>query len=407
MRILVTCDRYPGLPLDGLTLRIYHYAKYLSARHELDLVCLGDDTEAYPEIESCFRHVRRFPKPERSAPPTNRLGWLAAGLNPGTLCLRSPEAQAYIEEAVADGGYDLIWDAGCNMLFNLVAARKNLPLLADQVDDSFLRLTRDIRLAPTPYAKLWSMKQMLLSWMFAFQYLRTAGAVLFVSQADADSFKRFMPFANSVVVENGVDEAYFRPDATSTPDHDSSVPEIVFEGSMFFTPNIDAARYFVETVFPLIRQALPDARFTIVGRNPSNEVKALAGNGVVVTGSVPDVRPYLQRAGVFVCPMRSGAGIKNKILQAWAMGKAIVSTTEGVGSLKVSDGQNILIRNTPRAFADAVVGLLREPDKATQLGDAGRSTIESHYTWTAKARELETLMEQIVQKHASSQRSRL
>lgn len=406
MRILVTCDRYPGLPLDGLTLRIYHYAKYLSARHELDLVCLDVDAEAYPEIESCFRRVRRFPKPARSAPPTTRLGWLAAGLNPGTLCLHSPEAQAHLENTVAEGDYDLIWDAGCNMLFHLAGVRKTLPLLADQVDDSFLRLVRDIRLAPTPYARLWSMKQMLLSWMFAFKHLRTAGAVLFVSQADADSFKRFMPLANAVVVENGVDEAYFRPDAALAPGPVSTGLEIVFEGSMFFTPNIDAARYFVEAIFPLIRQSLPDAHFTIVGRNPTDEVKALAGPGVTVTGSVPDVRPYLQSAGVFVCPMRSGAGIKNKILQAWSMGKAIVSTSAGVGSLKVTDGQNILIRNTPQAFADAVVNLLRDPARAAQLGEAGRSTIVSHYTWAAKARELETLMERIVDKHAARNRGR-
>lgn len=406
MRILVTCDRYPGLPLDGLTLRIHHYAKYLSTHHELDLVCLGDATEPNSEIESYFTQVRRFPMPARSAPPATRLGWLFAGLNPGTLCLHSHEVQAYLEQTVRERHYDLVWDAGCNMLFSLVTIRRTLPLLADQVDDSFLRLVREIRLAPTAYARLWSLKQMLLSWMFAWQHLRKAGAVLFVSQADADSFGKFMPFANTVVVENGVDEAYFSPDSPSIPDYYSDVPEIVFEGSMFFTPNIDAARYFVEAIFPLIRKVLPQTRFTVVGRDPTDEVKALAGDGVAVTGSVPDVRPYLKNAAVFVCPMRSGAGIKNKILQAWAMGKAIVSTSAGVGSLKVADGQNILVRNTPQAFADAVIELLRNPGQAAQLGAAGRSTIEAHYTWTAKARELESLMEQIVQTHASNNRGR-
>lgn len=402
MRILVTCDRYPGLPLDGLTLRIHHYAKYLCVHHELDLVCLGDDTETNQEIETFFRDVQRFPHPTPSI-PGNLLSKLASGLNPATLFPHSPEVQAHLLEYVDDGHYDLIWDAGCNMLFNLETLRRSVPLLADQVDDSFLRMQRELRLASTPYTKLWTLKQLALTWLFSFHHLRKAGAVLFVSQADADSFKNLMPFANTSVVENGVDEAYFFPDNTSPPDQGQEVPEIVFEGSMFFAPNIDAARYFVEAIFPLIRKELPLARFTIVGRNPTEEVMALAGNGVEVTGSVPDVRPYLQRAGVFVCPMRSGAGIKNKILQAWAMGKAIVSTTEGVGSLKVSEGHNILIRNTPHDFANSVVDLLRNPAKAAQLGDAGRNTIESHYTWDAKARELEALMEQIVQNHSSSQ----
>ncbi|MGA8033892.1 MAG: glycosyltransferase family 4 protein, partial [Casimicrobiaceae bacterium] len=117
--------------------------------------------------------------------------------------------------------------------------------------------------------------------------------------------------------------------------------------------------------------------------------------------SVEDVRPYLARARVFVCPMRSGAGIKNKILQAWSMGKAIVSTTAGVGSLKTEEGRNILIRDTPEEFAAAVVDLLRDPARAARLGEAGRRTIEAHYTWAAKTGELETLMQQIVDQRRS------
>lgn len=403
MRILVTCDRYPGLSLDGLTLRIHHYARYLSVHHELDLVCLGDDTETNPEIERFFRHVQRFPKPVRSR-PKSRLSKLRAGLNPDRLYAHSPEVQAYLARFECSGHYDLIWDAGCNMLTNLKALRRSVPVLADQVDDSFLRMQRELTLASTLYAKLWTLKQFFLTWLYSCQHLRKAGAVLFVSRTDADSFKRFVPFANATVIENGVDEAYFCPDPNTLPDASLTESGIVFEGSMFFAPNIDAAKYFVKAIFPLVRKTLPGAQFTIVGRNPSDEVLALAGDGVEVTGSVPDVRPYLRRAGVFVCPMRSGAGIKNKILQAWAMGKAIVSTPEGVGSMKVSEGENILIRNTPHDFANAVVELLRNPSRSAELGHAGRHTIESHYTWTAKARELETLMEAIVQKHASSQR---
>lgn len=404
MRILVICDRYPGLPLDGLTLRIHHYAKYLSAHHELDLVCLGDDTETNQEVETFFRHVWRFPRPVRSK-PTGRLSKLAGGLDPGTLYPHSPDVMAHLVES-ASGHYDLIWDAGCNMLSSLKSIRRTVPLLADQVDDSFLRLQREFMLASTLYAKLWTLKQFFLTWLFSYQHLRTAGAVLFVSQTDADSFKRLMPFANTTVIENGVDEAYFRPSNQSLPAPDLTAPEIVFEGSMFFAPNIDAARYFVQRIFPLIRKEIPLAHFTIVGRDPTDAVKALAGDGVEVTGSVPDVRPYLQRAGVFVCPMRSGAGIKNKILQAWAMGKAIVSTTEGAGSMRTQGGHNILIRNSPQDFADAVVDLLRNPIKAAQLGEAGRNTIESHYTWAVKARELEALMEQIVQKNLSCRKKK-
>lgn len=395
MRILVTCNRYPGLPLDGETLRIYHYARHLGRHHELDLVCLGDDTAQDPEIEALFKHIRRFPPPAVNT-PSNFLSRLAAGLDPRTLFPQSPEMRAYLKEMASADRYDLIWDAGCYMLSDLVEIRRTMPLIADQIDDSFLTLLRSLRVADSLYKRLWYVKQIGLQWLFQFWHLRNAEAILFVSEKDAASFRRFLPFIKTYVIDNGVDERFFCPQTLPNPDVADAAVEIVFEGSMFFAPNVDAARYFVETIFPLIRQATPDVRFTIVGRDPTAEVRALAGNDVFVTGSVADVRPYLERASVFVCPMRSGAGIKNKILQAWAMGKAIVSTTAGVGSLKTAEGQNILIRDTPEEFAAAVVGLLRDPAQAARLGEAGRRTIESHYTWAAKTSELEALMQQIV-----------
>jgi glycosyltransferase involved in cell wall biosynthesis len=335
---------------------------------------------------------------------TSILSWVIDGLNPGTLYPHSLEFQTHLTNFASRHNYDLIWDAGCNMLRNLAELRSSVPLLADQVDNSFLRLFRELRLATTPYAKLWTIKQIVLQWMFLFQHLRHADAVLFVSQVDADSFRRLIPAASTRTIENGVDELYFNPDLDEVLSEQQEEPEIVFEGAMCFSPNIDAVRYFVDEILPLIRNELPGVRFTIVGRDPTKEVMALAGNGVEITGSVPDIRPYLDRAEVFVCPMRSGTGIKNKILQAWAMRKAIVSTPEGVGGLKIIEGGNILVRNTPQSFAMAVVELLLDKNKAGRLGKSGRDTVLAHYTWKAKAEELENLMTSIVQEHKSKMR---
>lgn len=400
MRILVTCNRYPGLPLDGLTLRVFYYVRYLSDRHEFDLVCLDDTTETNPEIEAFFQQVHRFPVPTPTK-PTRLLEKIASGLDPSTLFPISPAVQTCVRDLHARRAYDLIWDAGCNMLFNLAELRRTVPLLADQVDDNFLALIREIRLAKSTYEKLWLSKEMLLQWFFSIRHLRTAGSILFVSQSDQASFHRWVPFSRTDVIENGVEESVFDPSLEHGQIPDPAGPDIVFEGSMCFPPNIDAARYFVSSIFPLIRQAHPGVHFTLVGREPDAAVLALAEEGIEVTGSVPDVRPYLKRAAVFVCPMRGGAGIKNKILQAWAMGKAIVSTPEGVGSLKVEEGVNILVRDTPESFASAVLELIRDPDRALALGKAGRETILAHYTWAAKARELESLMLRITGRTAS------
>jgi glycosyltransferase involved in cell wall biosynthesis len=403
MKILVTCDRYPSLPLDGLTLRIHHYARYLSQNHQLDLVCLGEDISRNDQIEAYFDKVHVFPYP-RKAVAKGLIAKLRNGLSPRRLYPVSSDVIAHLEKLAESRRYDLVWDAGCNMLFNLHPLAASTALLADQVDDGFLRMRREIELAPTLYKKVWTMKQFALTWLFSVFYVRSAQAVLFVSETDAKSFRRAVPFSNVAVVENGVDETFFTPDPSA---HAMQGDELVFEGSMSFGPNVDAAEYFVDSILPLIKRQLPNVHLTIVGRDPSDAVLALSSDDVEVTGSVPDIRPYLRKAAVFVCPMRGGAGIKNKILQAWAMGKAVVSTTAGVGSLKVSDGQNILVRDAPLDLANAVVELLRNPAKASQLGDGGRSTIEAHYTWAAKARELEALMEQIANRHSPDERRSL
>lgn len=166
---------------------------------------------------------------------------------------------------------------------------------------------------------------------------------------------------------------------------------------MGFRPNIDGVLYFGAEILPLIRREVPDVKFLIVGKNPPEAVRALSGPGVEVTGFVDDVRPYIEQAAVFVCPLRTGAGIKNKLLQAWSMGKAIVATSPSTGGLKAEDGVNLLVRDNPQAFADAVVALLRDCERRRALGAAGRETILDAYTWDRKAEQLEALMLNMVE----------
>jgi glycosyltransferase involved in cell wall biosynthesis len=154
--------------------------------------------------------------------------------------------------------------------------------------------------------------------------------------------------------------------------------------------------YFATSVLPLIKARVPDVRFRIVGKNPAPEVAALASTDVEVTGFVDDVRPYLDRAAVFVCPLRKGAGIKNKILQAWAMGKPVVATSKSTGGLAVREGENILVRDDPREIADAVVELLESPAKRQSMAAAARATAESRYGWARQARALESVMSGLV-----------
>ena len=267
-------------------------------------------------------------------------------------------------------------------------------MLADQVDDAVLALQRQLGVASGLYGRLWLLKQIMLQKRFARRHIGNAAAVLFVSQADADSFKSFCPDAHTVTIANGVDTDFFAPSA----DEARPAPaQVVFEGVMGFEPNIDAARYFCADILPLLQRDEPGLRFAIVGRDPSPEVLALAGPGVEVSGYVDDIRPYMHSTAVFVCPMRIGAGIKNKILQAWAMGMAVVSTSEGAMGLPAQDGQNILLRDRPAEFAAAVLSLRHDPALRRRLGQAGRKCVEQAFSWRSKAAEFEQLMHAVAQ----------
>jgi glycosyltransferase involved in cell wall biosynthesis len=153
---------------------------------------------------------------------------------------------------------------------------------------------------------------------------------------------------------------------------------------MDFRPNIDAMTWFVEDILPRIRTEIPHAHLVIVGQKPAPRIQALAQNpGVAITGWVPDTRPFVADAAVYVVPLRMGSGTRLKILEAMAMGKAIVSTTRGAEGIEYTPNQHLIIADTPETFARAVVALLRDPQRCRELGRHARALVESKYDWRA------------------------
>jgi len=213
-----------------------------------------------------------------------------------------------------------------------------------------------------------------------------------VSAADRDEFLRERPALPTSVIDNGVDLDYFRSSRRS-PDS----AHLVFTGSMDWRPNQDAATYFVHEMLPLLRRRVPDAKVTFVGRNPPEHIRALGNRpGVRITGTVDDVRPYIDSATVYVVPLRIGGGSRLKILEAMAMKRAVVSTTVGAEGLNVADGTNILLADTPTTFIDAVCGVLADRERANRLGCAGRELVEACYGWDPLAQKLEQFLCEVV-----------
>jgi len=208
-----------------------------------------------------------------------------------------------------------------------------------------------------------------------------------VSEEDRDQLIRMAPGSKSCAVPTGVDIEYFKP----IPDTAQKPFELVFTGSMDWHPNEDAILYFIDNILPHIKKRLPAVTLTVAGRNPSPLLQSVAAKtGVSLTGTVDDIRPFIQQAAVYVVPLRIGGGTRLKIFEALAMGKAIVSTTIGAEGLPLIEGHHLLRADEPVKFAEQVVYLLNDKHQREQLGKAGRTLVEESYSWATVAAEFET-----------------
>ena len=195
------------------------------------------------------------------------------------------------------------------------------------------------------------------------------------------------------LVPNGVDLEYFQPHRSESDEP----PSIVFTGLMDYPPNVDAVCWFVKEIFPSIRSNHPDLSFKIVGARPTDKVQTLGGNeGVEVTGEVPDIRPFVDKAMAFVVPLRSGGGTRLKILQAMAMACPVISTAVGAEGLWVSDGDTILFAENAAQFVSQIDRLMASPQEAGRIGAAGRDLVAAQYDWQDCLAGVEKLYRQLL-----------
>lgn len=215
---------------------------------------------------------------------------------------------------------------------------------------------------------------------------RDAEGVYLCSAADERRLLGDAPGARTAVIPNAADVEYYQPRPTDPPADGRTV---VFFGLLSYVPNHDGVTYFVREIWPRIAEAYPEARCKIIGGQPPPSLLKLAGPQVEFTGLVPDLRPHLAAASVVVAPLRIGGGTRLKIVEAMAMGKAIVSTTLGAEGIESTPGRDLLIEDRPEAFANAVIRLLADPELAGGIGRSARQLAVERYSWTEAALALE------------------
>jgi sugar transferase (PEP-CTERM/EpsH1 system associated) len=271
----------------------------------------------------------------------------------------------------------------------------NATTLVDFVDVDSAKWTQYASRRPWP-----------LSWVYAREGKRlldyeralalSARRSFFVTENETSLFLRRAPECEGKVeaVGNGVDADFFSPDVLrTTPFADGSVP-IVFTGAMDYWPNVDAVTWFVADVLPLVQQVAPQIRFYIVGRSPSPAVQALASDVVIVTGTVADVRPYLQHAVVVVAPMRIARGVQNKILEAMAMARPVVAARDCVEAIDANAGTDLVSASSADDYVQAIRALLQRPEYASEIGVAGRRCVVQKFSWDAHLSRIDRYLPQ-------------
>lgn len=266
-----------------------------------------------------------------------------------------------------------------------IEACAGVPAVMDTSDAALVGVFRRAMSARHIWAKLYYLMQWLFWVRYEARYFPRFGKVLTVTRQDAAAVKMVMPdldiYADAIAVDSG---------PQPTPERDQAV-RIGFLASFGHQPNADAALYFTESVLPLIRRRMPAAEFVVAGRNPPPLLLDAKDRGVTCLGFVEDVSAFYGSVDVVVAPIRYGGGIKIKVLEAMACGKAVVTTSVGAEGITAANGEAFLVADGPADFAEAVVALLSDKDRRAALGDQARQVIERRFSWQRLCDDLDVI----------------
>ncbi|OYW22501.1 MULTISPECIES: TIGR03087 family PEP-CTERM/XrtA system glycosyltransferase [unclassified Sphingomonas] len=387
--ILFLTHRIPYPPDRGDKIRGFNIVRYLSTRKRVHVIAFADDSRDLKRKNGLAPYTGNRSIVWRSKPR-----WLAALQ---ALAFRRPVSltafeNASIQEAVtnllARHSIDTIFVFSSQMA-QYLPAKPRQKVIMDFVDMDSAKF--DAYAKTSSGLTQWMMQregQLLLA--HEKSVAAKVDASLFVSEEEAALFRERTGAKRVHVVENGIDTVFFDP-AASFKRIETTGALIVFTGQMDYRPNIEAVTWFVDTILPHIQVAHPSARFAIVGRNPTDAVKALARQpGVIVTGEVADVRGWLAAAAVVVAPLKLARGIQNKVLEAMAMARPVVASAAAAEG--IDHANTILTGSTVGEIAEEVNRLLADPVKATALGLAAREQVSTRYSWDARLAVLDTIL---------------
>ncbi len=390
--VLFLVHRIPYPPNRGDRIRSFHMLEFLAERAQVDLAfpCLRGAPAC--DLEALRSRCRRM-----AAVPVGRAsrwiraaGSVAVGGTATVGLFASSRLRRVLRRWSRDTSYRAVL-VFCSSTFQYLRVKglDEVPAVADLVDVDSQKWLDYAATSGGWRRRLFELEGRRLRRLEK-TIVGSARAVTLVSQAEAALLRSFCQGGEVHVLPNGVDLDYFQP---GPPDERAAERGCVFIGALDYRANLDAVLWFCEQVWPAVRRQRPDARFAVVGSNPSPVLRRVAKlPGVDVVGEVDDVRLHVRQAAAVVVPLRVARGIQNKVLEAMALGKAVLASPQALEGLAVEPGRHALSAETPSEWAEALAGLLASRDRRAELGLAGRGYVETHHRWEHQLGALAGLM---------------
>jgi polysaccharide biosynthesis protein PslH len=382
----------------GGQIRTLEMLKCLHARHEIHYVAFEDGKNPEGLSRSSEYCSRAYPV-RHSVPPHRSprfLGQLLQGLiSPVPVAVKrytSSRMERQIRALLEQQKFDTLV---CDFLFpapNIPDVSRSV-LFQHNVESVIWR--RHFEQANNPMKKAYFGLQARRMQAFERVVCRRAGHIVAVSEADRETMHGLFGVERVSSINTGVDVQYFAPPRSVAAKESARFADLIFTGSMDWLPNIDAAQFFAAEVLPYIRKERPNCRIMIAGRRPASAIKELAqrDSGIVVTGTVPDVRPYLWGSTVAIVPLRIGGGTRLKIFEAMAARLPVVSTSIGAEGLPVTEGEHIAIADNPERFARCCLDLLTDADLRQRRADRAWQLVSRQFSWSAVSTEFESALQ--------------
>ncbi|MGM0588476.1 MAG: glycosyltransferase family 4 protein [Bacteroidota bacterium] len=385
MKVLHLFPYLPTPPTFGGALRVYHILKHLVRHHDVTVAGFqeyGDRDafeQSFPELKGKSHLIYRRRVKFR------RMMQLYSYLTPNSYWYnwaQSPQLHKTVQELLDKEDFDFVIGEFASMgHFDLETDAIRI-LDAHNVEyDNFRRMSK---LNWSAFRKRFYEREYTKSYREEVAAFQRHDAIFATSQRDADLIGKDVPDIPRFVIPNGVDTQYFSKNGTVEEPY-----SIVFTGTMRYVPNYDGMIYFLNEIFPEIKRQVPQAKIYIVGNNPPPVLQKYASDSVIITGFVDDVRPYIDRASVYVVPLNMGSGTRLKVVEALSMRKPVVSTSIGCEGIDVVDGEHIIIRDDSQEFAEAVIQLFTDHSSREKLIEQGYDLVTRTYDWRVIGRAID------------------